>query len=124
MVASRKLRPYFHVRSIEVITNYPLCQVIQKPEALGRLLKWAIELGQFDVNYRPRTTIKGHALADFIAEFTYVDTNEVAGTTRGAATTKVVETGNGENFAPGKEYTNDGPSTWMAPPMRMDLGPT
>ena len=45
VVASRKLRPYFHAHSIMVLTNYPLRQVLQKPEALGKLLKWAIELG-------------------------------------------------------------------------------
>ena len=45
MVVSRKVRPYFHVHSIEVLTNYPLCQVLQKLEASSRLLKWAIELG-------------------------------------------------------------------------------
>ena len=27
MVASKKLRPYFYAHSIEVLTNYPLCQV-------------------------------------------------------------------------------------------------
>ena len=51
MVASRKLRPYFHPHSIEVLTNYPLRQVLQKPEASGRLLKWVIKLGQFDMNF-------------------------------------------------------------------------
>ena len=39
MVASRKLRPYFYAHLIEVLTNYPLSQVLQKPEALGRFLK-------------------------------------------------------------------------------------
>ena len=45
MVASKKLRPYFYAHSIEVITNYPRRQVLQKLKASGRLLKWAIELG-------------------------------------------------------------------------------
>ena len=45
MVTSRKLRPYFYAHSIEVLTNYPLCQLLQNPKASGRLLKWAIELG-------------------------------------------------------------------------------
>ena len=47
VVASKKLRPYFHAHSIKVLTNYPLRQVLQKPKAksLGWLLKWAIELG-------------------------------------------------------------------------------
>ena len=39
LVASRKLRLYFHTYSIKVLTNYPLCQVLQKPEPSGRLLK-------------------------------------------------------------------------------------
>ena len=34
------------------------------------MVQWAIELSQFDVEYRPRTTIKAQVLADFIAEFT------------------------------------------------------
>ncbi|XP_074373752.1 uncharacterized protein LOC141714113 [Apium graveolens] len=33
------------------------------------MLKWAVELGQFDLEYMPRTTIKG--LADFLLEFDY-----------------------------------------------------
>ena len=44
VIASRKLRPYFHVHSIEVLTNYLLRQVLQKPEASSRFLKWTIEL--------------------------------------------------------------------------------
>ena len=53
VVASSKLRPYFHTHSIKVLTNYPLRQVLQKPEVFDRLLKWVIELGHFDVNYHP-----------------------------------------------------------------------
>ena len=34
------------------------------------MVQWAIELSQFDVEYRPRTAIKAQALADFIVEFT------------------------------------------------------
>ena len=45
MVASGKLRPCFHAHLIEVLTDYPLHQVLQKLEASGWLLKWAIELG-------------------------------------------------------------------------------
>ena len=43
---------------------------MSKPEASGRLLKWAVELGQFEIRYEPRTSIKGQALADFIVECT------------------------------------------------------
>ena len=71
VISLGKLRLYFQTHIIEVLTNYPLWQVLQKLEALGCLLKWAVELGQFDIQFRPHTAIKGQALADFIAEFTY-----------------------------------------------------
>ncbi|XP_022874004.1 uncharacterized protein LOC111392843 [Olea europaea var. sylvestris] len=70
--SSRKLRPYFHAHSIQVLTNFPLKQVMQKIDASGRLLKWAIELSEFDLTFRPKHAIKGHALADFMVEFTKV----------------------------------------------------
>ena len=31
---------------------------------------WAIKLSEFDVQYRPRTAVKGQIVADFIAEYT------------------------------------------------------
>ena len=43
---------------------------MSSPEAAGRMALWAIELSEFDVQYRPRTTIKGQVVADFIAEYT------------------------------------------------------
>jgi len=70
VITSRKLRHYFQAHSVQVLTNQPLRQVLQKPDASGRLLKWSIELSQFEVDYKPRMAIKGQALADFVAEFT------------------------------------------------------
>ena len=70
VIASRKLRPYFHSHTIRVLTNYLLRQILQKPDTSGHLLKWAIELSQFDIKFIPRPVIKGQALADFIIEFT------------------------------------------------------
>ena len=112
MIVSRKLKSYFHTHSIEVLTNYPLCQVLQKPEASGRLLKWAIELGQFDVNYQPRTAIKGHALVDFITEFTYFDTIEVASTIGNAEEAKEVETEKDKMFAIESKDNDDDSKQW------------
>ena len=43
---------------------------MNNPEAAGRMALWAIELSEFDIQYRPRTAIKGQAIANFIAEFT------------------------------------------------------
>ena len=55
-------------------------QVLHKPETSGRLLKWAIELSEFNIRYKPKTTIKGHVLADFVMEFTSAEPTENAQT--------------------------------------------
>ncbi|XP_023891486.1 uncharacterized protein LOC112003505 [Quercus suber] len=70
IVASRKLRPYFQANPIKVMTDQPIKKAMNKPEAAGRMVQWAIELSQFDVEYCPRTAIKAQVLAYFIAEFT------------------------------------------------------
>ena len=57
------------------MTDQPIRKSMNKHEAAGRMVQWAIELSQFDIEYHPRTTIKTQALADFIAKFTF--TNEV-----------------------------------------------
>lgn len=38
-------------------------------DAARRMILWALELGEFDIKYRPRTGIKAQTLADFVAEF-------------------------------------------------------
>ena len=43
---------------------------MSNPEVVGQLALWAIELSEFDIQYRPRIAIKGQVVADFIAEFT------------------------------------------------------
>jgi len=43
---------------------------MNKLEATGRLIQWAIELSEFDIKYQSRNAIKAQVLADFIAEFT------------------------------------------------------
>ena len=58
VMASRKLRPYFQAHTIKVLTDQPLRQILQKPECSGRLTKWAVELGQFEIQFEPRQAIK------------------------------------------------------------------
>ena len=58
VTTSRKLRPYFQAHTIAVVTDQPLRQFLQRPDVSGRLVLWALELTQFDIKYRARTTIK------------------------------------------------------------------
>ena len=70
IVALRKLCPYFQANPIIVMTDQPIKKAMNKPEAARRMVQWAIEFNQFDIEYRRRTAIKAQALVDFIAEFT------------------------------------------------------
>ena len=55
------------------MTDQPIKKSMNKPEAAGRMVQWAIKLSQFDIEYHPRTAIKAQVLADFIAKFTFSD---------------------------------------------------
>ena len=52
---------------------------MSSPEAAGRMALWAIELNEFDIQYRPRTAVKGQIVADFIAEYTQLEGKGVEG---------------------------------------------
>lgn len=56
-----------------MLTDQPLRRVLDKPDQSGRLAIWAVELGQFVICYKPRVSLKGQAVADFIVEFTYAE---------------------------------------------------
>ena len=71
VTVARKLKPYFQAYTVNVLTDKPLRRAMSNPEAAGRLALWAIELSEFDIQYRPWTAIKGQIVADFIAEFTH-----------------------------------------------------
>ena len=71
VTVARKLKPYFQAHTVVVLINKPLRRVISNPNAVGRLALWAIELREFDIQYRSQTAIKGQVVADFIAEFTH-----------------------------------------------------
>ena len=59
IIAARKLKPYFQAHVIIVLTDQPLKKAMSSPEAAGRMALWAIELSEYDVRYRLRTSMKG-----------------------------------------------------------------
>nr|GEW80326.1 reverse transcriptase domain-containing protein [Tanacetum cinerariifolium] len=66
--AAKRLRRYFQAHPIIVITDQPIKQVMSRPDVAGRLQKWSIMLGEHNITYRPRTSVKGQILADFLIE--------------------------------------------------------
>ncbi|KAM1316345.1 hypothetical protein ACFX2F_019994 [Malus domestica] len=72
VMSAKKLRPYFRAHAIVVLTNHHIRQILQSPDMSGRMIKWAIALGEFDISYKPKPAEKGEAVATFIADFTYL----------------------------------------------------
>nr|GEW58769.1 reverse transcriptase domain-containing protein [Tanacetum cinerariifolium] len=66
--ATKRLRRYFQAHPIAVITDQPIKQIMSRLDVAGRLQKWSVMLGEHNVTYRPRTSVKGQVLADFLAK--------------------------------------------------------
>nr|GEV75369.1 reverse transcriptase domain-containing protein [Tanacetum cinerariifolium] len=66
--ATKRLKRYFQAHPIAVITDQPIKQIMSRPDVAGRLQKWSVMLGEHNITYRPRTSVKGQVLADFLAE--------------------------------------------------------
>ncbi|XP_021748588.1 uncharacterized protein LOC110714389 [Chenopodium quinoa] len=95
VVAARKLRPYFDAHAIDILTNQPLEKSLQKMETFGRLLKWAIELSEYVIMYKPRVSIKAQALSDFIVETSYYEEEGSIGTWKVSVDGSSASTGSG-----------------------------
>ncbi|XP_073303001.1 uncharacterized protein [Primulina huaijiensis] len=68
VIIARKLRPYFLSHPIVVLTKSPLGRIMTHAEVSGRMVKWTVELGEYDIEYKPRAAIKAQALTDFLIE--------------------------------------------------------
>jgi len=49
LITSRKLVHYFQEHKIEVITSFPIEDILHNRKATGRIAMWSIELGAFDI---------------------------------------------------------------------------
>ena len=59
VTVAHKLKLYFKAHTVVVLTDKHLRRAMSNPEAAGRMALWVIGLSEFDVQYRPRTAIKG-----------------------------------------------------------------
>nr|KYP51750.1 Retrovirus-related Pol polyprotein from transposon 412 family [Cajanus cajan] len=76
VTAARRLRPYFQSHQVVVKTDYPIKQILRKPELAGRMIAWSVELSEFDIQYESCGLLKAQCLADFIAELTPITVEE------------------------------------------------
>ncbi|XP_021747900.1 uncharacterized protein LOC110713763 [Chenopodium quinoa] len=95
VTAARKLKPYFDAHIIEVLTNHPLEKALQKMDASGRLLKWEIDLSEYEFEVKPRAAIKAQALADFTVEASYEEKEDDVGVWKVEVDGSSAQTGSG-----------------------------
>ncbi len=63
IMASRKLRHYFQVHEITIVTRLPLLRILYNPDATGRIVEWALELSSFGLKFESTSMINSRALA-------------------------------------------------------------
>jgi hypothetical protein len=63
------LRHYFQSRKIKVVFSFPLGEILRSHDTVGRIIKWSVELGEFNLEFCPRQAIKSQILADFVSEW-------------------------------------------------------
>ena len=51
LITLHKLCHYFEYYRIAVVTEFPLGDILRNKEANGRIIKWAIELGTYSIEF-------------------------------------------------------------------------
>ncbi|GKU90476.1 hypothetical protein SLEP1_g4466 [Rubroshorea leprosula] len=75
---AKQQKPIYYISSVlhGAELRYPIAEkaalavILQKLECSGRLIKWAVELGEFEITFQQRSAIRAQALVDFIVECT------------------------------------------------------
>ena len=72
LITSCRLCHYFEYYKISMVTEFPLGDILRNKEANGRIIKWAVELGTYSIEFKSRPTIKSQAPTAFVAEWTEI----------------------------------------------------
>nr|GEV05671.1 hypothetical protein [Tanacetum cinerariifolium] len=65
---TRRLRRYFKAYPVKVITDQPIKNILNNTETFGKLAKYDVELGAYNITFIPRNVVKGQVLADFLSK--------------------------------------------------------
>ncbi|XP_047171035.1 uncharacterized protein LOC124839305 [Vigna umbellata] len=68
LMAPRRLRPYFQSHQVIMSTDHPIAKILRKPDLVGRIVGWSVELSEFGLQFEPRGSVRGQHLADFAVE--------------------------------------------------------
>nr|GEZ32804.1 reverse transcriptase domain-containing protein [Tanacetum cinerariifolium] len=65
---TRRLGWYFEAYPMKVIIDQLINQILSKTESLGKLAKYTVELGAYNITLKPRNTMKDQVLVEFITK--------------------------------------------------------
>ena len=65
---AQKLRSYFKAHQVTILTNQTLQVTLHKSDLSWQMLKWAIELSEYEIKYQSQLSLKGQVKVDFIVE--------------------------------------------------------
>ncbi|MCQ7416345.1 reverse transcriptase domain-containing protein, partial [Salmonella enterica] len=67
--AARRLRQYMLYYTTWLISKMdPVKYIFEKPSLSGRIARWQVLLSEYDITYVTRKSVKGSALADYLAQ--------------------------------------------------------
>ncbi|PKI70825.1 hypothetical protein CRG98_008792 [Punica granatum] len=74
----QRLRQYTLYHTIRLLSRAdPLKYLPDSPSSMRNLAKWRCQLTEYDIEYVARTSIKGQAIADHLAEFPIKDSTPI-----------------------------------------------
>jgi hypothetical protein len=56
-MTSHKLRHYFQSHKIKVISSFSIGEILHSHDTVGRIVKWSVELGEFELKFCPQQAI-------------------------------------------------------------------
>lgn len=65
VLTARKLQHYFQSHSIIVKADLLIRNVLSKPDLVGRMVAWLVELSKYNIRYESQGLIKAQVLAIF-----------------------------------------------------------
>ncbi|PKI66317.1 hypothetical protein CRG98_013279, partial [Punica granatum] len=74
----QRLRQYTLYHTIRLLSKTdPLKYLLDSPSSMRNIARWHCQLTEYDIKYVSRTSVKGQAIADHLAEFPIVDNTPI-----------------------------------------------
>ncbi|GKA03233.1 hypothetical protein Tco_0676014 [Tanacetum coccineum] len=73
---NRRLQRYFQPHPIQILIDKPIKQILTRPKKSGGIAKWEIKLGEHEIEFHRRNSVKGHILVEFLTETPSVEDKE------------------------------------------------